>query len=185
MTHVYYRWSPTPYHSDFPTTRLWLFMILPRLLTVDGTLGLCAIFFLPWKVRQLNQYLWGIYPLLIVLFGHGPLMEIIQLNLVMPLVMRLNLTITLLSLQMLINPTLLILLFGLGAWKLYPKSSFFFWRIAKCLPTMEGLYRHRIWGDPLCSICKQFPKTVKHILFLCPWTSAVWLASSLNCRIDR
>lgn len=82
-----------------------------------------------------------------------------------------------------VDPVFWKLIWGM---KIIPKIKIFFWMTANnCLPTMEGLYRRRARTDPLCNICKFLPETTKHILFLCPWTSAVWFASDLNYHVDH
>ncbi|KAM2248449.1 hypothetical protein ACFX1S_003458 [Malus domestica] len=50
---------------------------------------------------------------------------------------------------------------------------------------MLALFNRRVVQNPLCPLCKEFPESTEHVLFLCPWTIGVWFASSLNYRLDR
>ncbi|KAM2227522.1 hypothetical protein ACFXTI_014318 [Malus domestica] len=45
---------------------------------------------------------------------------------------------------------------------------------------MLGLFNRRVVQNPLCPLCKAYPESAEHVLFLCPWTIGVWFASSLN-----
>lgn len=36
--------------------------------------------------------------------------------------------------------------------------------------------------SPLCPLCHDFPESVEHVLFLCPWARKFWYASSLSFR---
>lgn len=49
---------------------------------------------------------------------------------------------------------------------------------------MFALFEREVIFHPLCPLCKDFPETVEHVLFLCSWTCDVWFASALNYQID-
>lgn len=71
-------------------------------------------------------------------------------------------------------------------WKIktLPKIKLFLWRVATSyLPRMLALYNRKVAPTPLCPLCWEFPESVEHVLFLCPWTIGVWFASSLNYDI--
>ncbi|KAM2701713.1 hypothetical protein EV2_003520 [Malus domestica] len=39
---------------------------------------------------------------------------------------------------------------------------------------MLALFNRRVVQNPLCPLCKEFPESSEHVLFLCPWTIGVW-----------
>lgn len=38
--------------------------------------------------------------------------------------------------------------------------------------------------NPLCPLCLEFPETIEHMFFFCPWVRGVWLGSSLSMRVE-
>lgn len=62
-----------------------------------------------------------------------------------------------------------------------PRVKQFLWNACQnAIPTVDNLHRRRIVPDPLCPICKKEAETIKHALFLCPWTVKIWRANPLK-----
>ncbi|VVA24170.1 Hypothetical predicted protein [Prunus dulcis] len=68
---------------------------------------------------------------------------------------------------------------------LTPKIKNFIWLAVKgCLPTKAILFRRHLGSSPLCPVREKKPKTIKHLLLYCIWTSSVWFGSLLCYRVD-
>ncbi|OMO73216.1 reverse transcriptase [Corchorus capsularis] len=66
------------------------------------------------------------------------------------------------------------------------KIKNFLWKVgANIVPTMENLFKKKVIGNPLCTICNEKAKTVEHLLLLCPWTEHVWFEGCTGLRIDK
>ncbi|XP_008240710.1 PREDICTED: uncharacterized protein LOC103339206 [Prunus mume] len=72
-------------------------------------------------------------------------------------------------------------------WKIVtlPKIRVFLWRLLNdAISTRWNLFKRKIVNSPLCPICGQLEETVEHLLFLCPWTQAVWFGAPLSYRVN-
>ncbi|BBH05612.1 hypothetical protein Prudu_017055 [Prunus dulcis] len=72
-------------------------------------------------------------------------------------------------------------------WKVetLPKIKLFIWRaLSGSISTKLVLFKRKIATDPICPICEGFEESVKHILFLCPWTQLVWFGSYLSYKVE-
>ncbi|XP_004301358.1 PREDICTED: putative ribonuclease H protein At1g65750-like [Fragaria vesca subsp. vesca] len=60
------------------------------------------------------------------------------------------------------------------------------WRaLSNALPSMWYLFQRKIVKTPICGICGDYPETIEHCLFHCPWTLAMWFGCSLGYIPDR
>ncbi|KAJ4801818.1 Ribonuclease H-like superfamily protein [Rhynchospora pubera] len=73
-------------------------------------------------------------------------------------------------------------------WKLQvpPRVITFLWRcLHDALPVMKRLNKIFKNTNPVCFRCGQKEETVKHVIFDCPSSRALWFASELNIITDR
>ncbi|CAL2270238.1 unnamed protein product [Prunus armeniaca] len=69
--------------------------------------------------------------------------------------------------------------------KTLPKIKLFMWHaVHGIVPTFASLFKGKLSPSPLCPLCHDFPESVEHVLFLCPWARKVWYASSLSFKPD-
>ncbi|XP_043700415.1 uncharacterized protein LOC122651162 [Telopea speciosissima] len=68
--------------------------------------------------------------------------------------------------------------------KTLPKVKNFLWRCcANGVASSENLMKRHIPIDPSCSRCGHDPKSIDHLLFLCPIARAAWFGSNLTVGI--
>lgn len=80
-----------------------------------------------------------------------------------------------------VNPAVWKLIWSIKA---IPKVMHFLWRAcSNLLPTMANLFLKKIVKSPLCPICNEYPKSVEHMLFLCPWVLGVWFGIPLSYKV--
>lgn len=69
--------------------------------------------------------------------------------------------------------------------KAMPKVLHFLWKAcSNCLPTMANLFVKKVANSPLCPICHEFPESIEHVFFLCPWVRGVWFGIPLNYKVN-
>ncbi|KAM1546164.1 hypothetical protein ACFX10_046413 [Malus domestica] len=62
----------------------------------------------------------------------------------------------------------------------------FMWRALRdACANKFNLFRRRCAAFPICPICIESEKTMKHILLLCPWVTNVWKDGPLRIKINR
>lgn len=81
-----------------------------------------------------------------------------------------------------VNPAIWKLIWSIKA---IPKVMHFLWRTcSNLLPTMANLFLKKIVKSPLCPICNEYPESVEHMLFLCPWVLGVWFGIPLSYKVN-
>lgn len=62
-----------------------------------------------------------------------------------------------------------------------PKILHFLWKAcSNCLPTMANIFVKKVVNYPLYPICHEFPESIEHVFFLCPWVRGVWFWDSIE-----
>lgn len=65
-----------------------------------------------------------------------------------------------------------------------PKIQNFLWRAcSNALATKANLHHRYLSLSPICPLCQLALETIEHVLFVCPWTSAVWFGHPLGIKI--
>ncbi|CAL2262249.1 unnamed protein product [Prunus armeniaca] len=71
---------------------------------------------------------------------------------------------------------------------MFPPSQIktFLWRaLRNPITIFANLFRRRCTQTFLCPLCNCYPKTVEHMLLLCPWIETVWFGIPLSLRVDK
>lgn len=74
---------------------------------------------------------------------------------------------------------------GFGILILCQKEKTFCGKLAcsNALATKANLFHRHLSTTPTCNLFQSAPETVEHVLFTCPWTSAVWFGHPIGLRI--